>query len=119
MIVSTASLFESVNNIAGLVGPCSACPKRSIAQISGSEVLSAIISVSVGPANKSIPTLPNNCRLASATNILPGPTNISTPFIVSVPIAIAATACIPPRHRILSAPPICIAATIAGCGSPP
>ena len=73
----------------------------------------------MGPANKSIPTLPYNWRFASATNILPGPTNISTPFIVSVPIAIAATACIPPKHKILSAPPICIAATIAGCGSPP
>ena len=48
--------------------------------------------VSVGPANKSIPTRPYNWRLASATNILPGPTSISTGAILCVPTAIATTA---------------------------
>ena len=38
--------------------------------------------------------------------------------IVSVPSAMAATACTPPSTKISSAPPKCIAATIAGCGPP-
>ena len=52
---------------AGEFGPCSAWPKRSVAQISPSTESSAMISVSVGPASRSMPTRPNNCRLASAT----------------------------------------------------
>src|ERR1700681_4141426 len=43
---------------------------------------------------------------------------MSTAAIVSVPSAIAATACTPPSTKISSAPPKCIAATIAGCGPP-
>ena len=39
-------------------------------------VASAITMVSVGPANKSIPTRPKSCRLASATKALPGPTSM-------------------------------------------
>ena len=39
------------------VGPCSACPSKSVAQISPSTVSSAMISVSVGPARRSMPTL--------------------------------------------------------------
>ena len=34
--------------------------------------------ISVGPANKSIPTFPNKILLDSATNLFPGPTIIST-----------------------------------------
>ena len=40
-------------------------------------ILSAMIAISVGPANKSIPILPNNILFASATNWFPGPTKIS------------------------------------------
>ena len=74
--------------------------------------------VSVGPAKRSMPTRPKSWRLASATNMLPGPTSMSTGAMDAVPIAIAATACTPPSARISSAPAKCIAATIAGCGSP-
>ena len=56
--VSRAKFSEVVNKIAGDVGPCSACPNKSVAHISPSTVSSAINNVSVGPANKSIPTLP-------------------------------------------------------------
>ena len=77
---------------AGELYPCSACPSKSVAQISASTVSSAITIVSVGPANKSIPTVPKSCLLASATYALPGPTSICTGFIVSVPKAIAPTA---------------------------
>ena len=45
-------------DVAGLVGPCSAWPSRSVAQISPSTVSSAMTSVSVGPANRSMPTRP-------------------------------------------------------------
>ena len=65
-----------------------------------------------------MPTRPNSWRLASATNMLPGPTSMSTCAIEAVPMAIAATACTPPSARISSAPAKCIAATIAGWGSP-
>ena len=41
---------------------------KSTATISGSAFASAIIPISVGPANKSIPTFPNKILLASATN---------------------------------------------------
>src|SRR6185503_7303300 len=43
---------------------------------------------------------------------------MSTGPMVSVPSAIAATACTPPSTKISSAPPKCIAATMAGCGPP-
>ena len=66
-MVSRASFSELVISTAGEVGPCSAWPSRSVAQISPSTLSSAITSVSVGPANRSMPTRPNNCRLASAT----------------------------------------------------
>ena len=57
-IVFLASSSELVTKIAGDVGPCSAWPKRSVAHISASTVSSAMTNVSVGPANKSIPTRP-------------------------------------------------------------
>ena len=43
---------------------------------------------------------------------------MSTGLMLSVPSAIAATACTPPSTWISSAPPRCIAAIVAGCGSP-
>ena len=43
---------------------------------------------------------------------------MSTAPIVSVPSAMAATACTPPSTKMSSAPPKCMAATIAGCGPP-
>ena len=91
-MVSRASRSLFVSSIAGEVGPCSAWPSRSTAHISPSTVSSAMMRVSVGPANKSMPTLPYSCLFASATNILPGPTIMSTGDIELVPIAMAATA---------------------------
>ena len=46
---------------------CSAWDNKSIAIHSGLFLLSATIKTSEGPATESIPTLPNNCLLASAT----------------------------------------------------
>ena len=43
---------------------------------------------------------------------------MSTAAMLAVPSAIAATACTPPRTKISSAPPRCMAATMAGCGPP-
>src|SRR4029079_18732378 len=47
-MVSRASFSELVMRTAGEVGPCSAWPSKSVAQISPSTVSSAMISVSVG-----------------------------------------------------------------------
>ena len=90
--VSSASFRLLVTKTAGELYPCSAWPSKSVAHNSASTVSSAITMVSVGPANKSIPTRPNNCLLASATKALPGPTSISTESILAVPRAIAPTA---------------------------
>ena len=46
----------------------------------------------IGTTFSAIRILPNSCLFASATKAFPGPTNISTGFMLSVPIAIAATA---------------------------
>ena len=43
--------------------------------------------ISEGPANTSMPTLPNRVRLASATNLLPGPTTTSAGLPVNKPSA--------------------------------
>ena len=51
-MVSRASISELVIRTAGEVGPCSAWPSKSVAQISPSTVSSAMISVSVGPASE-------------------------------------------------------------------
>ena len=67
VIVSRANRSEFVSNTAGEFVPCSAWPNRSVAHSCASTLSSAMISVSVGPASKSMPTRPNNCRLASAT----------------------------------------------------
>ena len=66
-MVARASFSEVVMRTAGEVGPCSAWPSRSVAHSSASTLSSAMISVSVGPASRSMPTRPNSWRLASAT----------------------------------------------------
>ena len=48
--------------------------------------------VSVGPAKRSMPTRPKSWRFASATNMFPGPTSMSTGSMDSLPRAIAPTA---------------------------
>ncbi|KAG1375885.1 hypothetical protein G6F59_018294 [Rhizopus arrhizus] len=90
----------------------------STAQSSPSTLSSALTKVSVGPAKRSMPTRPYNCRLASATNMLPGPTSMSTGATLGVPTAIATTACTPPSTRISSAPAMSMDVTMAGCGLP-
>ena len=50
-IVKSASSLSVVNNHPGELYPCSSCPTKSTATISLSAVLSAIIAISVGPAN--------------------------------------------------------------------
>ena len=47
-IVARARLSDVVSSTAGDVGPCSACPSRSVAQSSASTLSSAMTSVSVG-----------------------------------------------------------------------
>ena len=51
--------------------------------MAGSADPSAMTATSEGPAKTSMPTLPNNMRLASATNLLPGPTMMSAGFPVN------------------------------------
>ncbi len=80
---------------------------------------SAITRISVGPASRSIPTLPNSWRLASATYALPAPTIMSTGSNSARPNAIAASAWTPPRQRIRSAPEEAIACSTAGWMPPP
>src|SRR5215217_4052723 len=65
--VASPTSREVVSRIAGEVGPCSACPKRSAARRRGSAESSAMIRISVGPARRSMPTVPKSCRFASAT----------------------------------------------------
>lgn len=80
------------------VGPMLGLRQQSTAQVYGSACSSATTRISIGPANRSMPTSPNSCRLASATNALPGPARKSTLGIVSVPRAMAAKAWTPPRR---------------------
>jgi hypothetical protein len=56
-----------------------------------------------------MPTWPKSVRLASATNLLPGPTTMSAGLPVKSPYASVATACTPPRVMITSAPATFIA----------
>jgi len=95
---------------------CSACASRSAAIQRGSTLSSAPITTSVGPAIESIPTSPNTSRLAAATYAFPGPTILSTRGTVSVPYAIAATACAPPITNTRSTPAIRAAAIVSGDG---
>ena len=97
---------------------CSAWLIRSAARNLGLADLSAIIRISLGPAIISISTVPYKSFLAVATKILPGPTILSTLGTLSVPYAIAATACAPPIRKILSTPASLAAARIFGFGLP-
>ena len=103
-MTSSATLWLVVYNQAGELYPCSACPTKSTATISASASSSAITAISVGPANKSIPTLPNKILLASATNWFPGPTKISAGGFLNKPFVIAAIPGTPPKFKITSAP---------------
>ena len=64
---SSATRVEVLISQPAEVGPCSSWPAMSAATSSGSALSSAITRISVGPASRSIPTLPNSWRLASAT----------------------------------------------------
>jgi hypothetical protein len=113
---ASASVVTSA--IALAIGSCSAWASRSAATASGSALSSATITVSVGPAIWSIPTRPKTRRFASATKTLPGPTILSTRGTVSVPNAIAPTACAPPIANARSTPQTSAAASVAAGGQP-
>jgi|GEM_PF-2638911 hypothetical protein len=74
LLTFRAISFEVVNRSHLAVGSCSACANRSAAINSGFPVSSAMISTSLGPAIKSIQTVPYTSFLAAATNLFPGPT---------------------------------------------
>jgi hypothetical protein len=61
-----------------------------------------------------MPTTPNSCRLASATNALPAPTTMSTGSRSSMPKAMAARAWTPPMATISSAPDEAMANSCGG-----
>ena len=103
-ITLSASARLVVNSHAGDSWPCSAWPTRSLATIPASALSSAMTATSEGPAKTSMPTLPNNARLASATNLLPGPTITSAGLPLNRPQAIVAMACTPPSVMMTSAP---------------
>src|SRR6266478_5085820 len=110
MLVGPGNAFvaEAKRQLFGRVGiDLLAGPTETL--IIADDTCDAMMSVSVGPASKSMPTRPNNWRLASATNAFPGPTSMSTGAMFSVPRAMAAIACTPPNAKISSAPPKCIA----------
>ena len=109
---------ESLTATVSDPSPCSACAARSSDSASTSAPSDAITVRSDGPANPSIPTTPDTCRLASCTHRMPGPTITSTRGIDSVPYASAATACAPVTAKYASTPHSCAAATIIGCGAP-
>ena len=75
---------------------------------------SAMIAISVGPASRSIPHRPNNCRLASATYLLPAPQRMSTARSPPRPNAISANAGTPPTIKMRSAPAFFMALMVAG-----
>ena len=118
-ITASASGRQVVNSQAGDSWPCSAWPTRSLATISASALSSAITATSDGPAKTSMPTLPNSARLASATNLLPGPTITSAGLPVNRPSAMVAMACTPPRVMMTSAPARSKAYSRYGCMGPP
>ena len=78
-MVSRASVSEVVSSTAGAVRAVLGLAEQvGGAQFARRTLSSAMTSVSVGPANRSMPTRPNSWRLASATKALPGPTSMST-----------------------------------------
>ncbi len=66
-----------------------------------------------------MPTCPNSVRLASATNLLPGPTITSAFLPVNKPLAMVAMACTPPNVMMMSAPARSNAYSTYGCIGPP
>ena len=81
--IAWSSLTATVND----PSPCSAWPARSAFSASRSAPRVATTVRSDGPANPSMPTTPDTCRLASCTHSDPGPTITSTLGIDSVPYA--------------------------------
>ena len=88
----SANAFELVKSKLDASSSCSAWLKRSAATNFSFAFSSAITRISLGPATESIETFPKSSFLASATKIFPGPTILSTFFILLVPMAIAAIA---------------------------
>mmetsp|Transcript_40042 Transcript_40042/g.87432 ORF Transcript_40042/g.87432 Transcript_40042/m.87432 type:complete len:218 (-) Transcript_40042:487-1140(-) len=84
---------------------CSAWASRSAAITSGSAVLSARTSTSLGPASMSMPQKPFTMDLAAVTHLFPGPTMMSQAATPGTdPYAMAAIACAPPTATRQSAP---------------
>jgi hypothetical protein len=73
-----------------------------------------MISISVGPASRSIPHRPKSCRFASATYLFPAPQSTSTGSTSPSPKAIIASAGTPPTTKIRSAPAFAMALIVAG-----
>jgi hypothetical protein len=65
-------------------GSCSACATRSAASQSARPA-SETITISLGPAKKSMPQSRATSALAAATQALPGPTILSTRGTLAVP----------------------------------
>ena len=84
-MVSRAVFSDSDTSAWRAFGSCSAWPRMSAATMDGSAVSSQMTRISVGPASRSIPTVPKSCRLASATYLLPAPTTMSTGSRPSMP----------------------------------
>ena len=107
------------SRIARASSSCSAWANRSIATHSGGVSPSHTTTTSDGPAIMSMPTAPKTSRFAVATQMLPGPTILSTRGTVAVPQAIAATACAPPMVKTRCTPQIRAAASTRSFSSPP
>ena len=74
------------------------------------------MTISLGPAWKSIAQSDDTSALAAATYALPGPTILSTRGIDAVPYASAATACAPPTLNSRVTPASAAAASTTGAG---
>src|SRR5437867_13420844 len=72
-----------------------------------------MMSTAVGQDSLSIPTAPATSRLAAVTNLLPGPTILSTRGTVCVPNVSAAIDCGPPIRRARVTPASSAAASTA------
>ena len=115
----SANASSVVSNIDWLSGPCSACERKSLATKRSSALPSATTSTSLGPAGMSIATPALfTCIFASITKRLPGPNILLTRGTLSVPNAIAATACAPPLLKMACTPHFHAAYKMAGCTLP-
>ena len=79
-----ASRLLDVISTARASGSCSACATRSAA-IQSARPVSETITISLGPAKKSMPQSRATSALAAATQALPGPTILSTRGTLAVP----------------------------------